>query len=82
MIKTVVHTGIGRHTLVLGLSFRNLEKFKEAPGDTFIRIDGRELHLPIDVVIFSGETEDQLAELVRKMFGEPREIIDKRPNTA
>jgi hypothetical protein len=55
----------GRNTLFLGLSFRNLEKFLAEPGDTFIKIDGAAMNLPIDVLLFSGETEAHLAELVK-----------------
>ena len=32
--------------------------------DTFIKIDGRELELPFDVLIFSGETEAHMAEAI------------------
>ena len=64
MIKATTAGPDGRTLLVIGLSFGNLDKFRAAPGDTFIRIDGREIGLPIDVMIFSGETEAHCAELV------------------
>jgi hypothetical protein len=64
MIKA---TGIGpdgRPLLILGLSFGNLAKFRAEPGETFIKVDGKALGLPIDVMIFSGETEEALAKMV------------------
>jgi len=60
MIKASATLSDGRHLLVLGLSFRNLDRFRAEPGDTFIRIDGEQMGLPVDVLIFSGETEAHL----------------------
>ena len=54
----------GRNTLMLGLSFNNLDRFRAEPGDTFIKINGKEMNLPIDVIIFSGKTEMDLHEIV------------------
>jgi hypothetical protein len=56
MIKATT-TVDGRTLLMIGLSFGNLDKFRAEAGDTFIRIDGKAMDLPIDVLIFSGETE-------------------------
>lgn len=64
MLKATATGPDGRPLLVIGLSFRNLEVFRQRPGDTFIKIAGAELGLPIDVVIFSGETEAHLARHV------------------
>jgi hypothetical protein len=60
VIKATATQPGGRTLLLLGLSFGNLDKFRAEPGDTYIRIDGKQLDLPIDVVIFSGETEAQM----------------------
>jgi hypothetical protein len=54
----------GRPLLVIGLSFGNLGKFVDEPGETYIKIDGKEMDLPIDVLIFSGETEADMAKLM------------------
>ena len=59
----------GRQTLILGLSFGNLDRFRAAPGDTYIKVDGDEVGLPIDVLIISGETEAQMAELLSEGIG-------------
>lgn len=64
----------GRETLVIGLSFGNLDRFRAQPLDTFITIDGREVGLPIDVVIFSGETEAHMADMMAHGFG-PETIV-------
>jgi hypothetical protein len=62
MLKAV-GTRNGRKTLMIGLSFGNLDKFRADPGDSFIEIKGSDVGLPIDVVIFSGETEEHLANI-------------------
>jgi hypothetical protein len=54
----------GRDCLVLGLSFGNLDRFRAEPCETFIKIDGRELGLPHDVMIISGETEAHMAAMM------------------
>ena len=64
MIKAIATDGTGKKILMIGLSFGNLDKFRAEPGDTFIRIRGQEVGLPVDVMIFSGETEAKLAELM------------------
>jgi hypothetical protein len=35
----------GRKTLMIGLSFGNLDRFRAEPDDTFIKIDGKEMGL-------------------------------------
>lgn len=68
MIKATATAG-DRKIMVIGLSFGNLDKFRSEPGETFIRIDGKEMGLPIDVLIFSGETEAHCAESIRGHIG-------------
>jgi hypothetical protein len=58
-----------RDLLVIGLSFGNLKKFLAQPGNTFIRIKGEEIGLPIDVLIFSGETEAHMTEIMKRFIG-------------
>jgi hypothetical protein len=64
VIKAAATQPDGRKLLVLGLSFKNLDKFRAEAGDTFIRIDGEQMDLPIDVLIFSGETEAHMQTMV------------------
>lgn len=66
MIKAMVTDENGKQrTLVLGLSFANLNRFIEQPGDTFIRISGMEVGLPCDLMIISGKTEADMVELLK-----------------
>jgi hypothetical protein len=69
MIKAIASDETGKRILVIGLSFDNLDRFRAQPGDTFIRIIGREVGLPVDVMIFSGETEADCAETLKGGIG-------------
>jgi hypothetical protein len=70
MIKATATGPDGRTILIIGLSFGNLDRFRAQPGDTYIRIDGHDVGgLPIDVTIFSGETEAHCAEVIKAMIG-------------
>lgn len=53
---------------MLGLSFKNLDKFRAKAGDTFIKIDGEPMGLPIDILIFSGETEVHMQTQIEPMI--------------
>lgn len=77
MIKGIA-TVNGRRTVMLGLSFKNLDKFRAEPGDTFIPIDGKEMGLPFDILIFSGETEAHLQGMIQHSIG-PDTIIHIDP---
>jgi hypothetical protein len=59
----------GRRVLMVGLSFGNLRRFLAEPEDTFIKIEGKEIDLPFDVLIFSGETEAHMQRLVMNSIG-------------
>jgi len=67
MIKAMVTDAGGKQrTLVLGLSFANLNRFIEQPGDTYIRISGMEVGLPCDLMIISGKTEADMVEMLKE----------------
>ena len=66
MIKATGKGPSGRHTLFVGLSFGNLDKFRAAPLDSHIMIKGEELGLPFDVLIFSGRTEAEMVEWIKE----------------
>jgi hypothetical protein len=68
----------GRETLVIGLSFGNLDRFRAEPGDTFIKIDGAQMSLPMDVILYSGETEAHCAKLLEHAIG-PNTIVHTDP---
>jgi hypothetical protein len=68
LIKATATLG-DRTLLMIGLSFGNLDKFRAEPGDTFIKIDGKEMELPIDVLIFSGTTEADMHKMMAHSIG-------------
>ena len=79
MIKGTAKGADGRDMLMIGLSFGNLDRFRAEPGDTFIKIDGKEMGLTFDVLIFSGETEAHLQTMVAGGIGPDTKIhIDPR----
>lgn len=59
---------------MLGLSFRNLDKFRAEPIETFIPIDGKVMGLPIDILLFSGETEAHLTDYMMQHIGPETKI--------
>ena len=69
MIKVTGKGPNGKDTLFVGLSFGNLDKFRQGPLDSFITISGAELGLSHDVLIFSGRTEAEMAELLVELLG-------------
>jgi hypothetical protein len=77
MIKATLTQPNGRTLLAIGLSFGNLDKFRGEPGDTFIQIDGAAMDLPIDVMIFSGETEAQMQAMMAAAIDEKVHIDPK-----
>jgi hypothetical protein len=64
MLKVTLPGKDGRTKLYLGLSFANLDRLRAQPLDTYVEIDGRELNLSVDVVLFSGRNEAEMSELV------------------
>ena len=68
MIKATATQG-DRTLLMIGLSFGNLDRFRAEPSDTFICIDGKEMGLPIDVLLFSGKTEADMQALMAGSIG-------------
>jgi len=83
MLKASAMQPNGRPILVIGLSFANLKRFKEQPRDTYIHIDGTELDLPVDVTIFSGESEAAMGRFMADFIGpNTKTNIDKRSTDA
>jgi hypothetical protein len=77
MMKATATLG-DRKLLLIGLSFGNIERFRREPGQTYIKIDGKEMDLPIDVLIFSGETEAHMHEMMAHSIG-PDTIVHIDP---
>jgi hypothetical protein len=64
MIKATGRGQNGKSLLVIGLSFANLDRLRAGPLDDYIPIDGAELGLSHDILIISGRTEADMADLV------------------
>jgi hypothetical protein len=79
MLKATATGPDGRSILVIGLSFGNLKKFLNEPGKTMIRVDGKEMDLPVDVLMFSGETEADMQETMAEAIGPQTIMHDYRP---
>jgi hypothetical protein len=75
MIKATGKGPTGNDTLFVGLSFGNLDKFRDGPLDSYITIDGKEIGLPFDVMIFSGRTDAELAEMLSHGIGPDTKVI-------
>lgn len=69
MIKAIGKGANGRDLLILGLAFGNLDKFRAEPRSTHIKINGKEMGLPVDVMIFSAETDSALAAFMAEFIG-------------
>jgi hypothetical protein len=69
MLKATMKGPDGRKVILIGLSFKNLDRFREQAGDTFIHIDGKEMGLPVDLMIFSGETEAHCVKTIEEGIG-------------
>ena len=68
----------GRPTYWIGLSFGNLDKFKQEPLDTYIMIRREESGLDHDIMIFSGRTEREMIDLVGSGMG-PATVVTSTP---
>lgn len=79
MLKATATGPDGRSLLVIGLSFGNLGKFIDEPGRTMIRVDGEEMGLPVDVLLFSGETEAEMHKTMAGAIGPETVVHDYRP---
>lgn len=75
MIKAIARVN-RKKVLVLGLSFANLDRFKAEPIDTYILVDGKDLGLNIDVLIMSGETEEEIMSALH--LSPDSKIVDMR----
>jgi hypothetical protein len=79
MIKATATQPDGRTLLLIGLSFVNLDKFRTEAGDMYIKINGMDMDMPIDVLIFSGETEFAMESQIEGLCGPYTEVhIDPR----
>jgi len=64
----------GRMVVVLGLSYRNLDKLRADGLNGFIKVQGHELGIDCDVLITSAETEAAIAEAFKDMIGPQTDV--------
>lgn len=70
MLRVVARGKDGQQIVVLGLSFANLDRLRAGPdGKTFIKVVGQDIGVPVDILIFCGETEAHMAEMMQDMIG-------------
>jgi hypothetical protein len=62
MLKASIIGDDGKHLMILGLSFNNLDELRQKPCGTYIIVKGDEIGVPgIEVMIFSGRTEQEMS---------------------
>jgi hypothetical protein len=61
MLKGIAEEKDGRKVVLIGLSRKNLEILMAEMLDTHIRVSGKEMGIPMDILIFSGETEEVMS---------------------
>lgn len=80
MLKALAKLPNGNTLLTLGLSFANLDFLRRKPGEAFIKINGKDTGgIPVDIIIFVGETEAHCAEIIKEFISsETRVIVDPK----
>ena len=63
-----------RRSCWIGLSFRELLLLRGAPGESVLQIDGKELGLPFDIVLYSGEDEQAMIGMMQNGITEKTDI--------
>ena len=69
MIKASATGRDGKSYLIVGLSYANLDKLRADGTSGFIKINGAEMNLAVDVIITAGETEASLAHDLEQFIG-------------
>lgn len=69
MIKATATGKNGRKYLVIGLSHRNLDRLRADGLKGFIKIEGKEMDLPIDILITAAETEAVITHALGDLIG-------------
>ena len=64
----------GRTILLIGLSHANLDRLRADGLNGFIKINGEEMKMPVDVIITAAETESVLAEGLSDLIGPDTEV--------
>jgi len=73
-MKATATQGNGRKLLILGLSNANLDRLRADGLDGAIKVDGKEMGIPFDVIVTSGPTESDIFAAFENVLG-PRTKI-------
>lgn len=65
----------GRPTYIIGLSWGNLDRFRDGPGDSYIRVPLEESGLSDDILVFSDRTEADLARFLEGGVDQTTEVV-------
>lgn len=74
MLKAYVKRPGRKDLFVIGLTFKDLDLMRAAPGDDHITIDGEKHRLPVDIMIFASATEPDLVTVVAGAIGPDTQI--------
>lgn len=69
MMKALIRIDGQPPLVLLGLSFGNLRKFMSEPLDTFIKVEGKDMELPFDILLFSGDNEAHMLDAFKNHIG-------------
>lgn len=68
-----------REAFIISLDMDDLRKLRQNPGSYIIDLDQQSYELPMNIVIFSGETEAEMATQCQELIGpKTRVTIDQR----
>lgn len=59
----------GRTVVVLALSHRNLDRLRADGLKGFIKVNGKDIGVPVDIMITAGETEASMADALQEFIG-------------
>jgi hypothetical protein len=74
MIKATAAARDGRSVVLLGLSWNNLDRLRADGLKGFIKVDGKEMGVPVDTLITAGETEQIMVDYMLQFIGSETEV--------
>ncbi len=59
----------GKRVFLIGLGLTELDMLRQNPGNSFITLDKTTYGIPIEIIIFSGESEEKMTEQFAEFIG-------------
>lgn len=81
MIRAKCDQPSGVPLLVVGLTFKDLDMMRKAPGDDHITLRGATMGLPMDIIIFAGRDDRALFKFVEAGIGPDTKLNDGAKKT-